>query len=251
MIPNDTMINDVVNLKPEIKSDIFSGIRFPMIFFAKLGLTSILVVTFAFGSQCQSMTGLFRLLPVACTPELNNKEKEILIEKGEYIVPGGDSNETVKYSIDTAEVKNYLRCEYSFTTGQRAFVIIEIKKFKKTNGEFILVYSQYGGVPIEVEQREFKIYNIRNGKLIESKEIMIPKDIGLRNVLRQGYSDSLFTKIKNNTNSSFLLNSDKENELEFRISSPLNLDEYKKYMIGNVILFNWDGRSFLKRIIWD
>lgn len=222
-----------------------------MIFFAKFCLTSILIVTFVFGSKCQSMTGLFRLLPVACTPELNNKEKEILIEKGEYIVPGGDSYETVKYSIDTAEVKNYLRCEYGFTTGQRGFIIIEIKKFQRANGEFILVYSQYGGVPIEFEQREFKIYNIRKGKLIESKEIMIPKDVGLKNVLKPGYSDSLFTEIKNNSNSSFLLDSDKENELEFRISSPLDLDHYKKYMIGNVMLFTWNGLAFVKKIIWD
>ena len=247
----DTVINDMVNLKSEVKSDIFNGINYSMIFFARLGLTSILVVIFVLGLKCQAMTGLFRLLPAACTPELNSKEREILIEKAEYIVPGGDSNETVKYSIDTTDVKNYLRCEYSFTTGQRAFVIIEIKKFKRANGKFILMYSQYGGVPIEVEQREFIIYNIRNGKLIECREIMIPKDLGLKNLLKHGFSDSLFTEIKNNTNSSFLLNPDKENELEFRISSPLGLNKYKKYMMGNVMLFTWNGQSFVKRIIWD
>jgi hypothetical protein len=245
------MINEDENLKHGIKSDIFNRIKFSMIFVAKLNLTFILVVIFVFGSKCQSMTGLFRLLPLACTPEINNKEKEILIEKGEYIVPGGDTNETVKYSIDTAHVKNYLRCEYSFTTGQRGFNIVEIKKFKKTDGGFILVFSQYGGVPMEYEQQGLEIYDIRNGKLVECKEIMIPRDIGLKNLLKHGYSDSLFAAIDSRTNSSYELMPWNENEIVFQISSPLDIKEYKKYMLGNKVIFTWNGQSFVKKVIWD
>jgi len=230
---------------------IIIGIRLSMLFFGRLSLTFILVGTLALNSNCQDMAGLFRLLPIAYTPELKNKGKEILIRKGEYTIPGGDSTDMEKYSIDTDRTKNYLRCEDGYTTGQRGFSIIEIKKFKKLNGEFILVFSKYGGVPVEFDQQEFKVFDIKKGKLIESKENLIPNDIGLKNLLRTGYSDSLFTLIKNNTNSSFLLNSETENEIEFRISSPLDIDDYKNYMIGNVILFTWNGQSFVKRKIWD
>ena len=222
-----------------------------MIFFARLGLTFILVVTFVPGSNCQSMTDLFRLLPSAYTPELNSKEKEILIERGEYIIPGGDSNETVRYSMDTTEGKNYLRCEYSFTTGQRAFSIIEIKKLRKTNGEFILVFSQYAGVPVEFDEREFKIYDIKNGKLTESRGNMIPKNIGLKELLKNGISDSLLAAIEKSSCPSFDLMSERENEIEFRIYFPDSEDEYKSYMIGNAILLSWNGMSFTKKIIND
>lgn len=222
-----------------------------MIFLGRFGLTFILVVTFIFSSNGQSMTGLFRLLPATYTPELNTKEKEILIKKGEYILPGADSNDTQQYVLDTGETENYLRCEYSFTTGQRAFSIIEIKRLKKTNGQFILVFSQYAGVPVEFEEREFKIYDIKNGKLIEIKGNIIPKNTGLKGLLKKGISDSLLSTIERNSCSSFDLMREQKNEIEFRIFFPDGEAEYKRHMKGNAVLLTWNGMSFTKKIIWD
>jgi len=220
-------------------------------FFGRLGLTFLLMILFAAGATSQSMTALFRLIPLSCTPELTSTGKDSLIKQGEYIVPGGDSEETAEYSMDTSDAKNYLRCEFGFTTGQRGFIVTELKKFRKANGELFLIYSEYGGVPSDYEQRALKMFTIRNNHLIETKELLVPADIGLKSFLKPGYSDSLFTEIKSRISSSYLLHFEKENEIRFRIFSPLQLEDYKNYMIGNTILFTWNGRAFARRITWE
>ena len=82
-------------------------------------LAFILVPILSFS---QSMASVFNLLPPDCTPELNSGERKILLKDKEYVLPGGDSIETVKYNIDIDEANQYLRYEFTYTTGQRAFI---------------------------------------------------------------------------------------------------------------------------------
>ena len=82
----------------------------------------------------QSMESIFNLLPPESTPELNSEQKKILLKNKEYIIPNGDSLETVKYSLEIDETNQYLRYEYYFTTGQKGFNSYEIRKFKKKDG---------------------------------------------------------------------------------------------------------------------
>ena len=81
----------------------------------------------------QSMVSIFRMLPANCTPGLDLKAKNILLKKGTYILPGGDSVETVQYEIDTTHTDDYIYFGSSFTTGQNGFDEFQIRKFTRTN----------------------------------------------------------------------------------------------------------------------
>ena len=112
----------------------------------KLHLMWLPALLIPFSLSAQTAGTFFKLLPASCTPEISKKERNLLLKHGEYIIPGGDSDETVKYTVEEVS-NNYLQYEYSFTTGQRAFNEYELKVFKQKNGQAMILYSNYGGLP--------------------------------------------------------------------------------------------------------
>jgi hypothetical protein len=153
-----------------------------MNYLIKILITSFIVSSSMVCSFGQTMTDLFLKLPNECIPEINKKERQILLQKGEYIIPGGDSIDTEKYDIEEGEsTKDFLRVESSFTTGQRAFLAIELRIFKKSNDDTILIYSRYGGAEHFFYQQELIIFNIRNGGLKENMEHLLQIPLTLWN----------------------------------------------------------------------
>lgn len=194
----------------------------------------------------QSMATIFKLLPSTCTPELNIEERSILLNKKEYIVPGGDSLETVKYSIEVDEKKDYARYEYTFTTGQAGFLIFQIRKFIKADGKSLLVFSRYGGTHFMYDQQEISVFEIHKNKLVQLKKQFLPENIETTAFIKKDCPDSIKTKLVSYVSSAYDLDPKSKNELRFRIFFEVEPGEYKEWVLGDEQVFKWTGKSFTK-----
>ena len=210
----------------------------------KIAIVLSFMFTIPIWSYSQSISAIFKLLPLTCTPELSIKERSILLNKKEYIVPGGDSLETVKYSIEVDEKKNYARYEYTFTTGQAGFLIFEIRKFIKADGELLIVFSRYGGTHYMYDQQEIAFFEMLQNKLVQLKEQFIPENIETTAFIKKNCPDSIKTKLVSYVSSAYDLNPEVKNELRFRIFFEVDPGESKEWFIGDEQVFKWTGKLF-------
>lgn len=126
-----------------------------------------LIFTFLFSfvgfSQNEIAIKAFKLLPLKFTPELTTTGKDSLIKLETYILPGGDSLEQVQYYLrkDT----NSLSIHYEFTTGQRAFRVMQIKMIQSKNNDTIILFSSFFGDHTLFNQEEFALFNFKNNSL--------------------------------------------------------------------------------------
>jgi hypothetical protein len=149
-------------------------------------LTLILITILAVPAIGQSMTLIFRNLPTEYTPQLSKKEKEILFQNGSYVIPGGDSMETTKYTIDTTKFPDYLSYEFGFTTRQRGFIDFELRKFEQSDGNVIVLFSRCGGLARSYYQQDLKIFTIQNDTLIENaSQSLLPTAITMDDFLKR------------------------------------------------------------------
>jgi len=195
------------------------------------------------------MAEIFRLLPSYCAPELDSKQRDTLLKNGEYILPGGDSMETVKYTIDTTRSPFYLHYVYDFTTGQRGFLSFELKKITRKDGTILIIFSRYGGVPVDAHQQELIVFNYKNKKLIPNKENLLLKEVPIKYYLKDNTPDSIASKIKNVMNASYSLNSEDPNSISFDLLPVVPLEELEKYILGDSMSLTWDGKKFVKKLI--
>ncbi|MFT3823015.1 MAG: hypothetical protein QM731_03810 [Chitinophagaceae bacterium] len=195
------------------------------------------------------MTEIFRLLPLSCTPELGPQQKDTLLLTGVYTVPGGDSIETVKYTIDTNFNADYLRYEYGFTTGQQGFLYFELKRFYRTNGSVFVVFSRYGGAPIVFSQHELQMFDIVNGALVSSKEQLLPLKVPLKYFLKKGTPDAARAKLEKNVNTAYDLSPDVSNTIRYSIA--FHTFEEETHIAASVMIFTWNGKTFTRKIEKD
>jgi len=213
-------------------------------------LIVLLSITLApFNLHSQSMAEIFRLLPADCTPELTSKQRDTLLKNGEYILPGGDSLETVKYTIGTSGSPFYLHYEYNFTTGQRGFISFELKKFIRQDGSVVIIFSRYGGVPVDAHQQELTVFNYKNKKLILNKEDLLVKEVPIKCFLKGNTPDSTTPKIKNIMNSSYSLNAEDPNSISFNLLPVVPPEEFEKYILGDSMSFTWNGKYFMCKLV--
>jgi hypothetical protein len=211
-------------------------------------LKLLFVIFIPVTSYCQTIKSIFRQLPIECTPDLNNKEKEILLQKHSYTIPGGDSIETVNYTIDDMS-KDYMQYEYSFTTGQNGFNIYELKVFKSLNGSDIIIFSTYGGTRASFFQNDLKIFYLKNGHLVEDKkQRLLPQSISIDHFLKKKTPDSIKKIIEQAMSTSYFLTSERKKSIEFTIYPEYPLKEYEKWILGYSFIFTWTGNKFIRKI---
>ncbi|MES1215553.1 MAG: hypothetical protein ABUT20_08550 [Bacteroidota bacterium] len=187
-------------------------------------------------------------LPKECTQELDNKGKKLLLQKGSYIIPGGDSLETVEYRIDSLS-QNYLGCQYNFTTGQRGFSNYELKRFKTIHGLDMIVFSTYGGSRASFFQNDLKIFYLRNKKLVEDKnQKLLPQSINIDDFLKNQTPDSIKKIIEQAMSNSYFLNTEKKNSIEFTLYPEYPIDEYEKWIVCYSFIFTWTGNKFIRKV---
>lgn len=200
-------------------------------------------------SFAQTMTSIFRQLPSECTPELSSKQRDTLVVKGEYVVPGGDSIETLKYSIETNETKDYLRYEYNFTTGQSGFIVFELRRFQKENGKKFVVFSRFGGVSRNYYQHDLKVFDIEGAFLKENNsQTLLPKEVGIDSFLKEETQDTVKTIIERAVNSCYSLYPEVANQIDWTII-PEYSEEYEPFVLAYTLTFTWTGLSFERKLI--
>jgi hypothetical protein len=203
-------------------------------------LFNIFLIANSFG---QSITEIFKVLPLEYTPELTLTGKDSLIIFGEYFFPDADSIETMKCDL-VIDAKEDIQINYSFTTGQSGFIVVELKKFVKQNGEVIVVVSRYSGTRRVYEQDFLKAFNLINNKLYESKMIQLPSHVELKDFIKPNTPDSLIEKIKNNISMGYNLNSENGEGVEY--TAYLQDDSFDEWLSTTSIIFTWNGNSFRK-----
>lgn len=210
-------------------------------------ITFYLFVNDAYG---QSLITIFKHLPLDCTPELSKKQKDTLLLQGEYILPGGDSIETVKYTIDTTLIKKgYLSYEYNFTTGQNGFIAFELRRFRRANGTLIFVYSRYGGMLRAFEQQDVIIYELKNGKLVINNDGLLPSEIPIKDFFIKDTPKDIIAYASKYVNQSYSLYPDNSSSISYTIDPQFpNEEENKKYILGYTIVFTWNGNRFIKKL---
>ncbi len=212
-----------------------------------LVLLSISFVPFC--SYCQSMTEIFRLLPEDCTPELDSKQRDTLLQAGTYILPGGDSLETIEYDLDSSGFSDYLRYGFHYTTGQNAFLSIELRKFKRNNGSILIVYSRVGGMLRAYDQHDIFIFDYKGSKLSLTKQKLLPVEVPIKDFLKKGTPDSIAKKIKSYVMATYSLDPENPRSISFTLHPGSPIDEMEKYLLSYSMSFTWNGRSFIRKLV--
>jgi len=197
----------------------------------------------------QSMTEIFRLLPEDCTPELDAKQRDTLLQTGTYILPGGDSLETIEYELDSSGFSDYLRYGFHFTTGQNAFLSIELRKFKKADGGILIVYSRIGGMLRAYDQHDIFIFDYKNSKLTLSKQKLLPMNVPIKDFLKKGTPDSIEKKIKSYVMATYSLHPENPRSISFILYPGAPLGDMEKYLLSDSMTFTWNGRSFARKLV--
>lgn len=198
----------------------------------------------------QTMTSFFRQLPIDWTPSLSTMQKDSLLQKGDYVIPGGDSLNTSKYSVDTSS-SDYLRCEYYFTTGQKAFIRYELRRFTKTDGKQFIVYSKYGGMEKAYSQVDLKIFYIVDGRIKEdANQKLLPNKVPIKEFLKQGAPAFTKTDLQKVANDCYDLSPEVQNHIVFRIA-PNGSTDFEQWILGYTMSFTWNGSTFKQKLITE
>ena len=190
------------------------------------------------------MSSIFKLLSPDCTPELNSLQRDSLLQNKEYIIPGGDTLETTKYELEIDEDKQYLIYNNYFTTGQQGFLTYEVRKFKKTDGSWLIVLSGYGGMKRAFDQLQVIAYKFQSNRLIKINEQVLPEKIDINIFLKANTPDSISKKIASCSSCSFYFSPDLENAIVYRMFPECVGQEFEQYLLGDAVLFSWTGETF-------
>jgi hypothetical protein len=125
--------------------------------------------------------------------------------------------------------------------------MIEIRSFKTTKGENLIVVSQTGGVwPINYQQNDLSLF-IYNGskKLVPYKKSLLPPADEMI-FMKPGIPDSIKQEILNNSNVTFNFSSEKP-ALELNSDYLTDNALIKKWLKGDFVEFTWSGDGFIPR----
>lgn len=190
----------------------------------------------------QTMFDILKLLPKHHLGEINI---DSLIKNNKYYRPDNSEEEIIKYTVGQInDTTGTLRIEMSFESGQRGFVIRELKRIKITDKEFLIVYSKVNGAPISFGQSELQTYLLKKGILTETRETLLPSKIGLIDFLKPNTPDSLVQKYSQYSNHCYELIYEGDN-ICYVLYENFDLgDSEKSWLLGNKIEFVFEKRRF-------
>jgi hypothetical protein len=196
-------------------------------------------------AQSKMATKSFLLLPPDKVYGLSVVTRDSLLKGKTYYPQDNDSNSVQAYNYGfSILVNDYQYVSMSYETEQRATGLTEIRNFKTTKGETLVVVSAAAGIwQANYQQTDLSIFIFRNEKtIIPYKENIFPAaDESL--FLRPGIPDSVKKMIKSNSNLAF----------DFSGQNPIlalnsiylsNNPISKKWLKGDVIEFAWTGSRF-------
>ena len=138
--------------------------HFTLVMNKKLLLFSILLLSMKLLSA-QDIKYFFKKLPASYTKELSAKTKDSLLEGKNFYPADNDSEQIAVYKLEMLDLKrNWLRIEMSFESGQRGFETLELRSFKTKAGSSIVVFSDYGGTPVDFSQNNLSVFSYSQSK---------------------------------------------------------------------------------------
>jgi hypothetical protein len=198
------------------------------------------LVSSSFG---QSIQDLFKILPLQYTPDLTISARDSLLQFNSYTIPGGDTLSTEEVSI-TERQDDFLQLNYGFTTGQKAFIIIELRKFVKRNGDIVVVYAKFGGMQKAFDQHALVTFDYHGKQLVLNKGLGLPETISPTAFLKPNTTDH--AKASTITLSTgYRLHSDESNSIEFFVHP--ETEESASWLDTEAVIYTWDGDRFKKR----
>jgi hypothetical protein len=133
----------------------------------------------------------------------------------------------------------------SFETGQSAFSIYELRAWKTTSQQFIIVYSEVSGAPGVFGQGDLLVFEYGKDKTLRpAKQELLPSSMGLGDFLKSNTPDSVAGKYASYSNNSYNL-MDAEGEVTYYLYE--SFEAYgidRKWLLGNVIAFRWVDDHF-------
>gem|GEM_PF-3278841 len=209
-------------------------------------VVALMIACMHLQAQSRVIKEVFLRLPVNEVYGMTKATRDSLLQGKTFYPAGNDSNEiiAITYGVST-QVQNYLYVSLSFETGQRATGMIELRSFRRSNGEQIILVSRTGGVSgINYQQQNLSafLYTAKKQLLPYRKKVLPAPEIKL--LLKSGAPSSAKKTIANNSNICYSLN--EENVVMTLNSHYLTSNaSTKKWLKGDSIYFKWASDRFV------
>lgn len=210
----------------------------------------ILVFLFFFCPNlfAQDIKYFFKKLPESYIEDLNERAKDSLMDGKNFYPPGNDSEEVVVYKLEELDLKmNFLRIEMSYETGQRASIVFELRSFRTTGGNSIVIFSNVSNVPHESTQNNLIVFSYNQSKGLRAiKSLGLIEKPGIKYFMKDNTPDSVIKKYNNISSTVYELGYKGDitliNESNFEVNK---MDE--SWFLGDVIKFVWSGDHFIRQ----
>lgn len=196
--------------------------------------------------QSELAKEVFRLLPAVDLFDLSLATSDSMLQ-GKTYYPADNTEEQVaayNYGLSTL-VDDYLYVTMSFETGQRAVAMIEIRLFKRSPGDYLVLLSRTGGVPgIAYNQDELLTFIFNNSKklLRDDKKVISGADESL--LVKPNAPDSARKTILDNSNFHYDLSGEKlQAILDSKYIS--STESLRKWLKGDRVYFDWVNDQFV------
>jgi hypothetical protein len=210
-----------------------------------------LFVCFVFYTQPKAQSKwikeAFCKLPAEKVFDLSLAARDSMLSGKTFYSADNTTEEIVAYNLCTSAVTmDYICVSLSFETAQRAEGLIEIRGFRKKNGQRLVLVSQTGGVR-GVSYHQNGLYQFlytNDGKLIQQSKVLLPR-LDENILLRPGTPDSVKRKLRNNSNLHYDLH-------QMQISACLDADwlvndpSIRRWLKDGCLYFVWQDDRFLK-----
>ncbi len=159
------------------------------------------------------------------------------------------------YKLVAADtIKNFLRIEMSFESGQAGYVIIELRSFSLKNGSKILIASSVGGAHNSYGTNEFQVFEYRDKKLIKALKPYLPFSLDLKDFLKPNTPPDVVKRFNNDTSHGYELGYGyffgEENEnikYEFNSENTRYSPADTAWILGNQVEFVWKNDTFIQK----
>ena len=212
----------------------------------KFFLLSLLLV-FARFLSAQDIKYFFKILPASYTPDLNAAAKDSLLQGKDFYPASNTNTEAVAYTLVNLDtIKNNLGIEMSFTTGQAAESLFELRSFKTKNGA-VVVFSNLGSAHNQYRQNTFIVFSYGKGdSLTVIKAPELPSNVGIRDFVKPGTPDSMIKKYESYSSVIYDLGRYMDN-ISLNVSDDFDMYNVdKRWLIGSSIEFIWTGDHFIR-----
>lgn len=166
---------------------------------------------------------------------------------GKTFYPANNTDEEIMaYNLcASTETSDYICVSLSFETEQRAEGLIEVRGFRKKNGQRLVLVSQTGGV-FRVSYHQQKLTQFlytSGGKLIQQSKVLLPP-LNENLFLRPGTPDSVRLKVRNNSNLHYDLHQTKVSAC-LESYTLLRDESIRKWLKGDCIYYEWTNDRFV------